>query len=343
MDLRDLNCFVEIARELSFSKAARHLNITQPPLTRKIQRLEAEWGVQLFIRDHRSVQLTDAGRLLLRGVESLLVAAEDLKAIASLAAKGKAGVVRLGIGMGLGGPMSQVISDHSRNTPEIEIEIRDLACSQQNSDLRKGVIDVGFMRAPIDDDLESETLFDEHFQVLMSKDNPLARFRSLRLSQLADQPLLLHHRSVSAGLYDRITDLFSRASINPRVPRFANWPYDETVSMLVALGKGVYIGTKSQMGTGTFTCYPVFANRIVAVPLEDSGANVQVRLAWRKGERSKTVLGFLEMARYIIKSEVEMGSKPRAQKGDGALTDRISRLRLRHPEERGGVSVQLRG
>ena len=113
--------------------------------------------------------------------------------------------------------------------------------------------------------------------------------------------------------------------------------------MLVALGKGVYIGSKSQMGTGTFTCYPVFANRIVAVPLEDSGANVQVRLAWRKGERSKTVLSFLEMARYIIKSEVEMGSKPRAQKGDGALADRISRLRLRHPEERGGVSVQLRG
>src|SRR5689334_20763525 len=93
MDFHALSCFVEIAKELSFSKAARHLNITQPPLTRKIQRLESEWGVKLFIRDHRGVQLTDAGRLLLRGVDSVFAAADRLKAIASLAAEGKAGWV----------------------------------------------------------------------------------------------------------------------------------------------------------------------------------------------------------------------------------------------------------
>lgn len=341
MDLHELSCFVEIARELSFSRAARHLNITQPPLTRKIQRLEAELGVRLFIRDHRGVQLTDAGRLLLRGVDSVFAAADRLKAIASLAAEGKAGVLRIGIGMGLGGPMSQVISDHSQNIPEIEIEVRDLVSSQPPSGLRDVDIDAALVRAPVDEAMESEPLFEEHFQILMCRANPLSRLRTLKLSQLAEQPLLIHPRSACAGLYDRIMELFNKASISPKVLRFANWPFDETVAMLIALGKGIYIGSQSPIGTGTFTCYPVFSSRVAEVPLEEPGAKIQVCLAWRRHERSKAVLGFLEMARTEIKAEIESMSQSRLRQRNGTRVDRVSRLRLRHGQERGSVSLQL--
>ena len=340
LDFHALSCFVEIAKELSFSKAARHLNITQPPLTRKIQRLESEWGVKLFIRDHRGVQLTDAGRLLLRGADSVLAAANRLEATASLAADGKAGVVRVGIDMGLGGPTNQVISEHSRKVPEIEIEIRDLVSSQQHSELRDGVIDAGFMRAPVDQAMESEALFEEHFQVLICRANPLSRFRSLKLSQLADQPLLIHDRSASAGVYDMIMELFNRASISPKLFRLANWPFDGTVSMLVALGKAVYIGSESLMGTGTFTCYPAFANRVAQVPLEEPEAKVQVCLAWRKHERSKAVLRFLEIARETIKSELESLSQLRLHRPTRTRVDRVPRLRLRHAQGQGSVSLQ---
>jgi DNA-binding transcriptional LysR family regulator len=340
MDFHALSCFVEIAKELSFSKAARHLNITQPPLTRKIQRLESEWGVKLFIRDHRGVQLTDAGRLLLRAVDSVFAAADRLKAIASLAAEGKAGVVRIGIGVGLGGPMSQAIAEHSRKVPEIEIDIRDLVSSDQNFELRDGVIDAGFMRAPVDNAMESDELFEEHFQVLLSTANPLSRFRSLKLFQLADQPLLIHDRSASAGLYDTIMELFNRASISPKLLRFANWPFDETVSMQVALGKGVYIGSQSLMGTGTFTCHPVFANRVVVLPLEEPGANVHVCLAWRKQEKSKAVLRFLEVAKETMKSEMALKSRSRPHHPNRTRVDCVSRLRLHHAREHGSASLQ---
>lgn len=340
MDFHALSCFVEIAKELSFSKAARHLNITQPPLTRKIQRLESEWGVKLFIRDHRGVQLTDAGRLLLRGVDSVFAATDRLKAIASLAAEGKAGVVRVGIGVGLGGAMSKAIGEHSRRVPEIEIEIRDLISSDQYFELRDGVIDAGFMRAPVDEAMESEELFEEHFQVLMSRANPLSRFRSLKLSQLADQPLLLHDRSASAGLYDTIMELFNRSSITPKMLRFANWPFDETVSMLVALGKGVYIGSQSPLGTGTFNCHPVFADRLVAMPLEEPGAKVQVCLAWRKHEKSKAVLRFLEITKETMKSEKATAIRSRLHRPSRARVDCVSRLRLHHAREHGTVSLQ---
>lgn len=341
MDLHELSCFVEIARELSFSRAARHLNITQPPLTRKIQRLEAELGVRLFIRDHRGVQLTDAGRLVLRGVDPVFAAADRLKAIASLAADGKAGVLRIGIGMGLGGPMSQVISDHSQNIPEIEIEVRDLVSSQSYFGLRDVDIDAALVRAPVDEAMESEPLFEERFQILMCRANPLSRFRTLKLSQLAEQPLLIHPRSACAGLYDRIMELFNKASISPKMLRFATSPFDETVAMLVALGKGIYIGSQSLIGTGTFTCYPVFSSRLVEVPLEEPGAKIQVCLAWRRHERSKAVLGFLEIARTKIKAEIGSMSQSRLRQRNGTRVDRVSRLRLRHAQERGPVSLQL--
>ena len=340
MDFHALSCFVEIAKELSFSKAARRLNITQPPLTRKIQRLESEWGVKLFIRDHRGVQLTDAGRLLLRGVDSVFAAADRLKAIASLAAEGKAGVVKVGIGVGLGGLMSQAIAEHLRKFPEIEIEIRDLVSSDQYFELRDGVIDAGFMRAPVDESMESEELFEEHVQVLMCRANPLSRFRSLKLSELADQPLLIHDRSACAGLYDTIMELFNRASITPKLLRFANWPFDETVSMLVALGKGVYIGSQSLMGTGTFTRHPVFANRVVVVPLDEPGAKVQICLAWRRHEKSKAVLRFLEFTKEAIKSEMGSMSRSRLHHPNRTRVDRVPRLRLHHAQEHGSVSLQ---
>src|ERR1700689_1552170 len=102
MELWQLQCFVELARELNFSRAARRLNITQPPLTRQIQHLEDELGLALFFRDRRTVSLTDAGRALLDDAKLLVAHAARFKDAACLAAQGKAGVVRIGIGMGLG-------------------------------------------------------------------------------------------------------------------------------------------------------------------------------------------------------------------------------------------------
>lgn len=174
----------------------------------------------------------------------------------------------------------------------------------------------------------------------MCRTNPLSRFRSLKLSQLADQPLLIHDRSASAGLYDTIMELFNRASISPKLFRFANWPFDETISMLVALGKAVYIGSQSALGTGTFTCHPVFANRVAAVPLEETWASVPVCLAWRRHEKSKAVLRFLEITRETIKSE--MGRMPRSTLHHPKRTrvDRVPRLRLHHAQDHGSVSLQ---
>lgn len=70
--IRELECFIATAEHLGFSKAARQLNLSQPPLTRHIQSLEEKLGVKLFKRNTHAVSLTDAGVLFLEDVRSIL-------------------------------------------------------------------------------------------------------------------------------------------------------------------------------------------------------------------------------------------------------------------------------
>ena len=90
MDLRHLRYFVAVAEELHFGRAAARLHMAQPPLSQQILRLEAELGVELLRRNRRSVQLTDAGRLLLEQSRPLLAQADHLEQLLRQASSGEA-------------------------------------------------------------------------------------------------------------------------------------------------------------------------------------------------------------------------------------------------------------
>src|SRR5258708_16896801 len=236
MELRQLRYFVVLARELNFSRAARRLNISQPPLSRQIQQLENEMGLRLFVRDKRSVHLTDGGRALLDDAQSLVEHAARFKDTSSLAAQGKAGVVRIGIGMGLGKHVNAAVTEHSKHFPSVELELHDIFSTRQNHALRERMIDVGFMRPPVDAGLVSESIVKEHFDVLICRKHPLAGRKSVTLADLAGEPLLIHDRSFSTTLYDTILDLYRTAGVNPKVTQTSSFPYEETGAMLIASG-----------------------------------------------------------------------------------------------------------
>jgi DNA-binding transcriptional LysR family regulator len=300
MELRQLQYFVELARELNFSRAARRLNITQPPLTRQIQQLERELGLDLFVRDRRTVYLTDAGRALLDDARSLVAHAERFKDTASLAAQGKAGVVRIGIGMGLGQHVSGAVAEHARRYPSVELELHDIFSTRQNYALRERIIDVGFMRPPIDDGLTSEVLITEHFEVLICKSHPLAQDKQVKLSEVAREPLLIHDRNFSTGLYDKTLDLYRKAGVNPKISPTSSFPYEEAGAMLIASGKGIYLGVSSSTGTGTTVCHPLFVDKVAAVRLDEPGSELDVHLVWRARENSPAILAFLKTVRSVF-------------------------------------------
>lgn len=297
MELRQLRYFIAIAECLSFSKAAQQLHVTVPPLSRQIRQLEEEFGVQLFVRDRRRVALTDAGRLLLREARAVVTQTAHVSDCVRMAKIGQTGRVRVGIGMSLGERVSQVVIEHTKRFPAVEIECREICSTLQNEVLLGGDIDVGFLRPSIDPvHLDSELLFEERLLVHVNKSSPLAKRKALRMQDLAGESLLLHDREASSGLYDKAVELYRNAGLTPNIiplPKDPT-PHGDVQSLLVACRKGIFIMPDE------VSCHPAPGGEVVAVPLDEPDATIGVYMAWRTGEKSMPVHAFLDSARTVF-------------------------------------------
>ena len=96
MDLKQLRYFIAVAEELHFGRAAARLFISQPALSFDIKKLEEQLGIQLLVRNNKSVKLTNAGQVLLDEARSLLLQAEKVKRLTLLSAEGAVGQLRVG-------------------------------------------------------------------------------------------------------------------------------------------------------------------------------------------------------------------------------------------------------
>ncbi len=292
MELRRLYSFIAVAEELNFTKAARRLQIAQPPVSRHIRDLETELGVKLFERTSSRVFLTDAGRGFLNEVRVALQHVSQAVEAARLAGRPGTGTVRLGIGKGLGDVVGRIVNDYLRLYPKIEIDVRDIASGFQTEAFSERKIDVGFMRMPIDaPQLASAPLFQEPFSVVLRKSSPLAKYKGLRLRDLARETLLLIDRRISPGAYDQTLALFREQRIEPKVVSTATMPYEEAGSILVDSGKGIYLAL------GRNPVHPSFADRLITLPLREPTAVIEVRIVWRKDEQANTALDFVQFAR----------------------------------------------
>jgi DNA-binding transcriptional LysR family regulator len=294
MELRQLRYFIAVAERLSFSKAAQHLHITVPPLSRQVRQLEEEFGVELFVRDRRNVALTDAGRALLREGKTLVTQSAHVTDCVRLAKYGETGLIKIGIGLGLGEPISRVLIEHSKQFPSVDLQYRDVFSSWQNKALIDGDIDVGFLRPFVDSPhLMTEVLFQENFVVHVSRTNPLAKRRTLKIKDLAGETLLLPNRGGSTGLYDKTLELYAEAGVTPNVVHVSldPVPHSDTQIVLLTCHKGIFIMPDE------LSCRPAQGSEVVAVPLDERNAKIDVLVAWRRAEKSATVLAFLDSAR----------------------------------------------
>jgi len=303
MELRQIRYFIAVAELLSYSNAAKQLHVSISPLSRQIRQLEDEFGVQLFERDRRRVSLTDAGKLFLREAKSLIRQTESLAEQLRLAKAGELGIVRIAVGLHLGDMIGTLVQRHSQLHPTVEIQCQGIFSTMQNSALREGTIDVGFLRPPVDSALASEVLYEETLVALMGKTNPLAKRKSVRIKDLAEETLFLPDSSVGKGLLDKIMQLFAKAGVCPRVSPLAADPmsHSEVHKVLLAANKGIFIVGDEQ------TTRVDNGNVAAAVPIDDPDASIEVYMAWRKTEKSAAVLALLETARRMFR--VDYGAR----------------------------------
>jgi DNA-binding transcriptional LysR family regulator len=295
MKLVRLRYFVAVAEELNFTRAAAKLHVAQPALSRQIRTLEDELEVELLVRDGRAVKLTPAGQVLFEEGTGIIAQCALAAQRARDAANGNP-TVRVGIGFGLGQHVDRVVTRHAGTFADVQVQLEIIPSTPQNLALKRCEIDIGFLRPPVDAGyLSSHLLFEEQLCALVPAVSPFTRYKTVRLSQLANVPLLLHARSLSSGLYDRILDLYRVRGIIPVASRTPHpGPGEEAGHMLVASRKGIYIVYAS------VATFPVFRRRVKVLPLDEPDARIPVYVAWRANEKSRHVLNFVETVRGLF-------------------------------------------
>jgi DNA-binding transcriptional LysR family regulator len=184
MELRTLRYFVAVAEELHFGRAATRLHISQPPLSRAIQRLESELGAALFDRSSAGVALTTAGALLLDEARDLLGRADRIRE--RVAAAAGAALLTVGIlGDSTDPGALRLAAAHRRLHPHVEVRIRETDLTDPTCGLRAGSVDIALTRAPFDETgLAVRELRADPVGALLRADDPLARRESLKTADL---------------------------------------------------------------------------------------------------------------------------------------------------------------
>ena len=299
MDFRHIRAFIAVADALSVTKAAQRLHITQPPLTRHIHQLERELGVTLFVRHRQGVTLTEAGLQLLDRARNLDAAAVEFVGAARLTARTDAGTLRIGIGWGLWDLVHRVRVEFGRQFPNVAIEATDAFCHlEADEQLKDRTLDLVFARPPYDTGLEvSAPILHEPIQAVVADNSPLARAERIGIRDLAGYPLLLWDRHVAPVLYDRMLELYARAGVDvPMIPTPGAGPYNHAGLMLVASGKGIYLGY------GVPLTAPQPASGVAVRPLSDPGATMEVCAVSRR-EPSAIVTQFVETIWRVVPRE----------------------------------------
>jgi DNA-binding transcriptional LysR family regulator len=221
MDLRHLRYFQAIAEELSFSRAARRLNVVQPALSRAIKELEGELGVQLFDRTRRVVNLTAAGKALLDDTALLFERLEQTVRRVRRAAAGQVGELRLGY---IGPPTEQflgrLLSEYGRRCPDVTVHLEERTPERVWEMVAKGRLDIGLTRpvlAHASLGMETLLLREERLCAAVPRNHPWTGRKQVPWSNLATQRLIMLARREGAGLHDEILGACRAAGFTPRI------------------------------------------------------------------------------------------------------------------------------
>ncbi len=239
MELRQLRYFVAVAEELHFRRAAERLHMSQPPLSQQIRALEDELGFALLIRTRRRVELTPAGAAFLRDARALIAELEGAVATARRIDAGQTGRLRVGfVGSALLSIVPGTVERFRASRPGVAIELRERSTVDQLRAVAAGVVDVGLVRPPIEDDgLHAETVLRERTVAALPAAHPLASLTRVPLRRLAAEPHVLFPRDQAPGFHDLLIGALAGTGAGPRVIQYA--PEMLTIIGLVAAGTGV--------------------------------------------------------------------------------------------------------
>ena len=285
MDLHMLRCFVAVAEELHFGRAAHRLGILPSALGRHIRLLEEDLGTRLLTRTTRNVTLTEDGALLLEESRKLLDQADQLATRFRRRGRTHAASLRLGaIDSAAAGLVPMLLHDFRAQYPDVTVQLLEDKTIRLLPRLLSGRLDLALVRPPENPDkrLEFAFLFHETAVVALPRRHPLARKDKLGIADLVDQPLIVPERRSRPHSHDLTIKLFAEAGLQARIAQIAE--EKQTIINLVAADLGLAIVPR---WTARMAAKGV---RYVPLKLADKGKAVTMNklplaAAWLRGSR----------------------------------------------------------
>lgn len=289
MELRHLRYFAAVAEERHFGRAAARLGIAQPPLSKQLQDLERELGYPLFDRSCRPIELTAAGQALLEHAGALLESLEIAVRETRRAGAGHSGRVAIGYPSSLAySGLTRLLRAFRERSPDVAIEVRELPPADQIEALKRGDLDVGFVRAPLHEpQLASENIRTEKLVLALPADHRLAIRERIALSAVAREPFVFFPRARGPGFFDLLISFCRDSGFTPHIVQEA--PQIDVLA-LVAAGFGLSILPDSvrELRRGDIVLRPIIGS-----------PTTELRLVWRSGDTTPAVARFIETVRRV--------------------------------------------
>lgn len=297
MELRHLRYFQAVAEELSFSKAARRLNIAQPALSRAVQEIERDVGVNLIDRNRRSARLTPAGTVLLQEIALLLDRLEESLRRVRRTAAGEEGELRLGY---IGPPtkpfLGRILAEYRRRYPRVSVHLEERTPERVWEMVAKGRLSIGLTRPVLAHEalgLQSLLLRQERLCAALPPGHGLCGRASISWRSLAREPLVMLARREGAGSHDAALAACREAKFTPRVSHTPS--LIGTVLQYVEAGAGIGIIPESVASEKT-------ESAVELVPLKPTHT-VPLVMVWPNDGDDPSVLAF----RALVKEWLATG------------------------------------
>ena len=303
MELRHLRCFLAVAEELHFARAAERLHIEQSPLSRTIKELEEDLGEQLFNRTSRSTRLTRAGKLFLEHVPRIFTALQQARDSVQAAANGFHWQLRIALSDGITpSRLPTLLALCRQEEPEVDIRLFEVPLSQQIKGLRDDLYDVGFAQSDeVGDGITAEAVWSDPLMVAVPARHPLLRHKRIPLEEVLRHPLVLCDAQVCEGHARQVERVLRRSDMEPLIAeRVASCDL-----MMALVSAGFALGI-----TGAPHIAASRESGVVARPLAGRAPMLTTYVLHREGESSGVLARFIERVQAIESPEGRRSPPP---------------------------------
>ncbi|URG49330.1 LysR family transcriptional regulator [Pectobacterium quasiaquaticum] len=292
MEIRHLRCFIAVAEELHFARAAERLHIEQSPLSRAIKDLEEELGVVLFARTTRSTKLTRAGNLFLEHVPRVFTAMQQARDSVKAAANGYHDQLRVALSDGIStARFSAFLALCRQEEPEVEIRLSQVPLSQQIRGLHDDLYDVGFAQSDeVGERIIAEPVWRDPLMVVVPARHPLLAYKRIPLDEVLRYPLVLGDPQICEGYVRQVDRILRQADQEPLIAeRVASYDL-----MMVLVSAGFALGLAG--ASHVVTCRE---SEVVARPLAGRSKVLTTYLLRLEEDPLETTTRFIERARAV--------------------------------------------